>query len=214
MKTLLLLLSLSAVGFGQATATSKAPECRLATCNSYYPGNECLSNQTPCPKPTKKPHKSKPSVRTSVGDLDTGPAEMLKPDGCDVAAGECWAVHKNAIPTTWDGISGRGYNEGLPAMEQWLETPLMVHVATSPTASQIDSAAGSVVKLSDSEYSHLQQLRASVVEEEKRLAVKYGATPGYDPCEFHQNPCFPAKPRLGDHYEFHGQFLIIDKGGK
>jgi hypothetical protein len=33
------------------------------------------------------------------------------------------------------------------------------------------------MKSRDDEYSHLQQLRTAVVEEEKRLAAKYGADP-------------------------------------
>jgi hypothetical protein len=70
-----------------------------------------------------------------------------------------------------------------------------------------------MVKLPDSEYSHLQDLRKAVEDEEKRLAVKYGAQEGVPNCGF--NPAVAvacdAVPHPGDHYEFHGQFLLIEK---
>lgn len=45
-----------------------------------------------------------------------------------------------------------------------------------PDAEIISTETQIVAKLSDSEYSHVQQLRAAVVEEEKKLAVKCGAS--------------------------------------
>jgi hypothetical protein len=69
-----------------------------------------------------------------------------------------------------------------------------------------------MVKLPDSEYSHLQDLRKAVADEEKRLAVKYGAKPS----------CWDTIPKNSDtycydgygpdHFEYHGQFLLIEKG--
>ena len=64
-----------------------------------------------------------------------------------------------------------------------------------------------MVKLSDSEYSHLQELRQQVADEEKRLAVKYGARVGiHFTDDFTSGVTGPL-----DHYEFHQQFLLIDK---
>lgn len=89
-------------------------------------------------------------------------------------------------------------------------------VQGSPAASKITASDGSVVvKLSDSEYSHLQALRQAVVDEEKRLAVKYGASMGSDPCGFWNSivgsvNC-DAPARAADHYTFTGQFLLIER---
>jgi hypothetical protein len=88
-----------------------------------------------------------------------------------------------------------------------------------------------VVKLSDAEYTHLQELRKAVVDEEKRIAVKYGADPwsamdclnmqrgatkeGMKELNIYPgltNKCDPeAYPDRKDHYEYHKQFLIIEK---
>jgi hypothetical protein len=65
-----------------------------------------------------------------------------------------------------------------------------------------------MVKLPDSEYSHLQDLRKAVADEEKRLAVKYGAHNGIENCGF--DPA-EAVSCGADRYEFHGQFLLIQK---
>jgi hypothetical protein len=71
-----------------------------------------------------------------------------------------------------------------------------------------------VVKLTNSEYSNLQKLRNAVEDEERMLASKYGAVlyPGNIMCfsaegESCDRPVLPV-----DHFEFHGQFLIIEKG--
>jgi hypothetical protein len=76
-----------------------------------------------------------------------------------------------------------------------------------------DQNGSKVVKLTDPEYANLQKLRQAVIDEEKRLAMRYGADvpplcsswpkaqPG-ETCE--------AMP-IGPHYEFHGQFLLIEK---
>lgn len=72
-------------------------------------------------------------------------------------------------------------------------------------ASQMDSADGSkAVKLPDDEYARLQSLRQAVVDEEKRIAVKYGAeTRTVDENHLMVVP---------DHFEYHGQFLLIERG--
>jgi hypothetical protein len=69
-----------------------------------------------------------------------------------------------------------------------------------------------VIQLSDSEYSHLQQLRTAVVEEEKRLAVEYGADLGQG-CGSGDGilACLSMPYRPADHYVFHGQFLWIER---
>lgn len=80
-----------------------------------------------------------------------------------------------------------------------------------------DKQGNTTVLLLDSEYKNLQQLRSAVVEEEKRLALKYGAyiappydwkIPSFSTCD-RWDGC-PA--RKSDHYEFHGQFLLIGDG--
>lgn len=77
-----------------------------------------------------------------------------------------------------------------------------------PDAVVVSTASGSMVKLADSEYKHLRELRAAVDEEEKRVAVKYGA--------FLRDPECAAAPGCismwnDDRYEYHGQFLLIEK---
>lgn len=73
----------------------------------------------------------------------------------------------------------------------------------------IATPESTVVKLSDEEYSKLQALRQAVVDEEKRLAVKYGAK-GWSVM---QDPAHASDENFvaPDHYEFHQQFLLIDK---
>jgi hypothetical protein len=95
-------------------------------------------------------------------------------------------------------------------------------IATTPTSAKLDFPDAvlivtkdgvTAVKLSDAEYSHLQTLRKAVVDEEKRLAKKYGAVlsnpascPPY--CATF-NGAYVWQP---DRYEYHGQFLLIEKG--
>jgi hypothetical protein len=79
----------------------------------------------------------------------------------------------------------------------------------------ITSADGSkAVMLTDSEYSHLQDLRKAVADEEKRLAVKYGAKPScwYNITKNSDAYCYDGYDP--DHYEYHGQFLLIEKEGR
>jgi hypothetical protein len=76
----------------------------------------------------------------------------------------------------------------------------------APDSASIENETQKVVMLGYEEYSHLRSLRQAVVDEEKRLAVKYGANPGHQICDM---TCVAIQ--LPDHYEFHGQFLLIDK---
>lgn len=85
----------------------------------------------------------------------------------------------------------------------------------------IKSKDSTVVKLSDEEYAHLQQLRQAVVAEERWLAVKYGAEVGqFHICKREELPNLSSftdifcSSNTIDHYEFHGIFLLIDKGAK
>lgn len=70
------------------------------------------------------------------------------------------------------------------------------------------------VLLNFAEYTHLQDLRKAVVDEEKRLAVKYGAKPScWDDIPKHSDSyCYDGF--TPDHYEYDGQFLLIEKGKK
>jgi hypothetical protein len=82
---------------------------------------------------------------------------------------------------------------------------------TTDSISVTAPGGSKAVKLSDSEYSHLQTLRKAVADEEKRLATKYGAKPS----------CWDKIPKGSDaycydgagpdHFEYHGQFLLIEK---
>jgi hypothetical protein len=64
-----------------------------------------------------------------------------------------------------------------------------------------------VVRLADEEYANLQKLRQAVVDEEKRLAVKYGWWRGCTIAEMvEMQHCAPP-----DYYEFHQQFIVIDR---
>lgn len=79
-------------------------------------------------------------------------------------------------------------------------------------ASQITSDDGAkAVKLTDDEYAHLRALRQAVVDEEKRLAVKYGAQIEKNLCP-PDHACFTIYRSALSHYEYHGQFLLIEKG--
>ena len=82
----------------------------------------------------------------------------------------------------------------------------------TPQSLTIQGKDATVVKLSDAEYEHLEALRKSVVDEEKRLAVKYGASmgPSCRPINGTMSAC-DAIYMPTDSYEFHGQFLLIDK---
>ncbi len=74
-----------------------------------------------------------------------------------------------------------------------------------------------IVRLPTSEYAHLQALRQAVVDEEKRLAVQYGAYMALTAVSRHY---LIACDRIGgcirysDHYEYHGQCLLIQKSDK
>jgi hypothetical protein len=89
----------------------------------------------------------------------------------------------------------------------------------SPHSATMFALDGSkAVKLSDSEYSHLQELRKAVADEEKRLAVKYGAEEESCGDLTVTNLRSPTICDSGwvpaDHYEYHGQFLLIEKGSE
>jgi hypothetical protein len=68
------------------------------------------------------------------------------------------------------------------------------------------------VKLGLIEYSHLQDLRKAVEDEEERLAVKYGAVLSNPaPCPPYCATFNGAYVWQPDRYEYHGQFLLIEK---
>lgn len=72
-----------------------------------------------------------------------------------------------------------------------------------------------VIKLSDEEYKHYMSMWQAVEDEEKRLAAKYGADLGYlnMPCPPNYGCMNNGIPnRAPDHFEFHGKFLLIEKG--
>lgn len=87
----------------------------------------------------------------------------------------------------------------------------------NPSASvTVHAKDSTMVKLSDDEYAHLQALRLAVSDEEKRLAVKYGAyVPPTRPVEAYGGMYMTMCDRLDgcrpDTYTFHGQFLLIEK---
>lgn len=84
-------------------------------------------------------------------------------------------------------------------------------------AVEVQSKDGtSIVRMKEEEYTHLKALRQAVVDEEKRLAVAYGAReadPG-EPC--YVSTCGSVWPKYqpADLYEFHGQFILIQKMDK
>lgn len=99
------------------------------------------------------------------------------------------------------------------AKQDQLKVDGNLNVNDNPLAVILRTPTQTVVKLSDDEYANLQKLRQAVVDEEKRLAGKYGATvpplgsswpmaQPRDTCE--------ALP-IGPHYEFRQQFLLIEK---
>jgi hypothetical protein len=65
----------------------------------------------------------------------------------------------------------------------------------------VETKDSTMVKLSDAEYAHLEDLRQRVADEERRLALKYGA----------QDHPFMGAIYYTDRYEFHGQFLLIER---
>jgi len=95
--------------------------------------------------------------------------------------------------------------------EDFLDVPIGV----MPEAVSVETSETTVVKLSDEEYANLQKLRQAVVDEEKRLAVKYGAV--QEVCTYGSGTLTDAirgvNPQCNkpDHYEFHRNFLLIDK---
>jgi hypothetical protein len=82
-----------------------------------------------------------------------------------------------------------------------------------PGAISVPTHDALMIKLSDEEYFKLIAMRQAVLDEEKRLAVKYGAVI-YNP-----TPCPPYCATMGygptwqsDTYTFHQQFLLIYRG--
>lgn len=115
----------------------------------------------------------------------------------------------DVLPGEWEAVQ---FKYVQPPLEPSLAPGKIVYwgVQESGTAEEHEGTFPGVVKLSDSEYSHLQELRKAVVDEEKRLALKYGAE---EDCEtWDRFGCIRwGTPRLGT-YSYHGQFLIIEKG--
>lgn len=149
----------------------------------------------------------------------------LPPHECDATPDECWRLRKGIDFDTFyralKGIEtitnqqlgqapeGNCFRGNLDEKQIPCPDKAAVPVEHVSVSAQILAKDGTLaVMLSDSEYSHLQQLRASVVEEERRLAVRYGAF-------LRDAKCAAAPVCISmwddDHYEFHGQFLLIEK---
>jgi hypothetical protein len=222
MKTLLLLISLSAVAVGQTTSATSKSAC------------QAWPSRWDCPKP--KPHKPKPSVKKVClygCELDfelgagsgknmfheipadpcdglacTGPVEMLSPG-------------KSAVPVDLSGGDDiqrervQSVNEPADVAYAVLKCNPGIHSCDMKEAVKIGGIDSTVVKLADNEYFHLKSLRTAVVKEEKRLAVKYGANRGlnFNYCSGDMS-AMKAAGCFSDNYEFHGQFLLIERGGK
>lgn len=105
-------------------------------------------------------------------------------------------------------------------------SPLVFYIPTHPSeylrvpkeyqsSVLVESTYGTAVRLGDDEYTHLQSLRKAVVDEEMRLAVKYGANMcingGNYPKEDGSVRTYWQCPG-SDKYEYHGQLLLIEKG--
>lgn len=111
--------------------------------------------------------------------------------------------------------------------------PFRTQIVSWPNGAFVTETEKQIVALLPTdEYSHLEQLRASVVEEEKRLAKKYGASVPDCSRFFGSRMYFNTPhgvstsftcmgPGIGDmrwptfaidDYQFHGQFLLIQKG--
>jgi hypothetical protein len=254
MKTLLLLLSLSAVAVGQTTpATSKAVDLVWIVATHKPP---CISGEVTATRRhlgkrvtycqlLSTPAKSD----TCDGLACTGPVEMLlaQPkitqsyDGCNTTtyiegqpASTTLAYcppkpillqpDKAAVPVDLSGGDDiqreriQSVNEPADVAYAVLKCNPGIHSCDMKDAVQIGGINSTVVKLADNEYFHLQQLRAAVVEEEKRLAVKYGAKMPSG-CAWLGTPTNGATfcdqiYSAGDHYEFRSQFLLIDKEGR
>lgn len=217
---LLLIIALSAAAVGQTRP--KAADGWDAAEHAYV----CVKDGKQLPPSKKSCAKlgAKPTIWPTIASVQIQLTERqrnayesnkwMKPcgqnnhdDGCYVPDDPC------------DGFSCTGPVEMLKGANDGDRHPL---VARSPdervNLAILDAPNGSqVILIFDSEYSHLQQLRVAVVEEEKRLAVKYGAH------QFVHHPYIPPTicipegcPRPtpdtpADRYEFHGQFLLIEK---
>lgn len=80
----------------------------------------------------------------------------------------------------------------------------------TPRGAMMSTDDTTVVRMTNEEYSNLQKLRQAVVDEEKRLAVKYGADLNYW-CGEAGDVCKWPDGWRPDIYTFHQQFLLIDK---
>lgn len=217
MKTLLAVLMIAVSAWGQ-TAKCIGDHCTFnrTYCNSGFHttnmarvGNDYTFQ---CEQDKPKPHKPKPSVKPH-------PCTRASIVGSD---GDCGELRNQMVEdqVVYRAEPCDGFACTKPVACSAEDTsPCVAYICEAITETSIETVYGSkIVKLSDSEYSHLQQLRAAVVEEEKRLAVKYGAKvelgcvwintstsgSGATFCDQVYSP--------GDHYEYHGQFLLIEKG--
>jgi hypothetical protein len=96
-----------------------------------------------------------------------------------------------------------------------------IHVDNNvPGSVYVQSQTGRVVKLSDDEYARLQKLRQAVADEEKKIAAAHGVDFGQvyipPPCIAYDMGCMEwdktkeVQARPADHYEFRGQWLLIN----
>ncbi|HEV2709163.1 MAG TPA: hypothetical protein VGU67_03020 [Edaphobacter sp.] len=119
-----------------------------------------------------------------------------------------WGAGDESIPSSGSiSVTTEGYEAADSITLQYYSGPsAMISTATD---------GGKAVKLTDAEYANLQALRKAVMDEEKRLAVKYGLDLGEPSClpmQGYPSACsVTGNSHPADHYEYHGQFLLIDK---
>ncbi len=140
--------------------------------------------------------------------VSTNPADCVVPKPEDMPSLEDWCKTHSCFTAFPEDVN----NKITLAMP---EGPIvLVRLVDDGTGKSVvvNGRTATAVLLPDAEYKHLQDLRQAVADEERRLAVKYGAS------EESMTLCTDDGERfcavVPDRYEFHGQFLLIDKKEK
>lgn len=118
---------------------------------------------------------------------------------------------------------GIGHSQSITVIDKYGNNVLRlkeVGGSSGPAIATIKAPDGTVmVLMNGSEYAHLQALRKAVSDEETRLAQKYGAVKPcvvkrYVYCYLKNDGELESGSTPGDHYEYHGQFLLIERKTK
>jgi len=119
---------------------------------------------------------------------------------------------KSIEPTKWPDLTGTTFTVGFGS-EPVTNVPIVVYSKMART--------GRVELMADDEFKRLTDAEDALANVKMYIAEAHGVEFGYDPCAAARTPgapgyivgstgCYADIPRPADHYEFRGQFILVN----